>query len=295
MDDDLRDLLDPAHDDRVAAALLKVRRDLVVPPDDLARARHRRERRALLGRPRVPGALPRLAAVAGVAAAAVAVSLAPTPTWLSPVPAGQEGSEPEVEVPAVDPTRDTADLVPTIPAGPASDLLAPHPLLRALVATWDRPEAAARAGDHAPRSGDRRSPRATEPRPTPPPTPVDPGARGDAARSGAGPDRAPVRPDTPAPARPDDAPHRGGDGPPAAGNDGPREGRGSGAGGSGAGGPSSGDRGGAGRGAGAGQGDAEAGSSSDRGNGTGEGARDEERAPSAHDDGTAPPDGPDGR
>lgn len=200
MDDDLRDLLDPG-DDRVASALQRIRTDLLVGPDEVTAARHRRLRRSLVERPSVRRvAVAIVLAVVGTGAALTAV----TPPEVVPgAPAGQDG-EPHV--------IDTSSTV-WFPAPPADT--APAPRLPAYVDQLPAPAPRGPATvDPATgtEDGARPGPPATGPRsPAPPPgRPADPprgapGAPSPGAPRSPATGEAPGRPGDGQPQRPDPA------------------------------------------------------------------------------------------
>ncbi|WP_052664620.1 hypothetical protein [Nitriliruptor alkaliphilus] len=190
MDDDLRDLLDP-DDDRVASALQRIRTDLLVAPDEVTAARHRRLRRSLAERPSVRRTA--VAIVLAVAGTGAALSAVATPPVVPGAPAGQD-AEPHiidtsstVWFPA--PVRDAVPDLPTY----VDQLPAPAPRGSAPV-------------DPAPEAGDvgRPDAPATVPPRSPDPLPGPP----EDAPGGAPDTLPPVAPGPPAtgeaPAHPDD-------------------------------------------------------------------------------------------
>jgi hypothetical protein len=133
MDDDLRDLLDPSDDARLAALLQQMRDDLLTAPDEVTAARHRRQRRT---GPVMPSHGRRIAVAVTIAVVGTGAALATTaPPPMSGSAAGEsvevvEGTTgDEVEPPTrfaapttpplVDLPAFTTDL-PSLPPAPAT-------------------------------------------------------------------------------------------------------------------------------------------------------------------------------
>jgi hypothetical protein len=192
VDTDLHDLIDPADDDRVAAALLHIRDDLLVAPDEVTAARHRRRLRTV-AEPSTGRRLAIAVAIAVVGTGAALTTVVPATTPASP--AGDATEVPAPPVPRVQFERPAAPAQLHLPSF-TDQLPAPVPADRPGVGTHDV-DGGSRDGGAAP----------TTPVPLPLPragAPVPPVAPGPAAPIGP---RAPVAPPEPAP---QPGPHRDG-------------------------------------------------------------------------------------